>query len=142
VTNKAPNAIRSALLPLLGLDNTYALDRLDLTVRTTLDKDAQDSVTQFLASLSDPSQVRAAGLDQYQLLDHGNPRSVIYSVTLYERMRGANVLRVQTDNFDQPLDINQGTKLQMGSTAKLRTLIHYLEIIAELHYKYAAMSSA
>lgn len=142
VTNKAPNAIRSALLPLLGLDNTYALDRLDLTVKTTFDKDAQDSATEFLASLSDPSQVRAAGLNQYQLLDRGNPRSVIYSVTLYERTRGANVLRVQTDNFDQPLDINQGTKLQMGSTAKLRTLIHYLEIIAELHDKYAAMSSA
>jgi membrane peptidoglycan carboxypeptidase len=139
VANKAPNAIRTALLPLLGLDNAYALDRLDLTVKTTLDKDAQASATQFLTSLSDPSRVAAAGLNQAQLLDRGNPQSVIYSVTLYERTPGANVLRIQTDNFDQPLDINQGTRLQLGSTAKLRTLIHYLEIVAELHRQYAGM---
>ena len=139
VTNKAPDAIRSALLPLLGLSSTYALDRLDLEVKTTLDKRAQDSATQFLNSLSDRSKAASAGLNQYQLLDIGNPGSVIYSVTLYEQTAGVNQLRVQTDNFDQPLDINQGTRLQLGSTAKLRTLIHYLEIVAELHEKYAAM---
>jgi membrane peptidoglycan carboxypeptidase len=142
VANKAPNAIRSALLPLLGLDNTYALDRLDLTVKTTLDNDAQDSTTQFLASLSDPTRAAAAGMNQYQLLDRGKPGSVVYSVTLFERAGGANLLRVQTDNFNQPLDVNQGTKLQLGSTAKLRTLIHYLEIVSELHNKYASMSPA
>jgi membrane peptidoglycan carboxypeptidase len=139
VSNKAPDAIRSTLLPLIGLSNTYALDRLDLSVKTTLDKKAQESATQFLKSLSDHSNVTAAQLNQYQLLDSGNPASVIYSVTLYEQTEGANRLRVQTDNFDQPLDINQGTKLQLGSTAKLRTLIHYLEIVAVLHDKYAAL---
>jgi membrane peptidoglycan carboxypeptidase len=139
VSNKAPDAIRSALLPLLGLDNAYALDRLDLTVKTTLDRSAQDSATGFLQSLSDPSKVAAAKLNQYQLLDGGNPAQVIYSVTLYEQTGGVNQLRVQTDNFDQPLDINQGTRLQLGSTAKLRTLVHYLEIVASLHDKYATM---
>jgi membrane peptidoglycan carboxypeptidase len=139
VSNKAPDAIRSTLLPLLGLDNAYALDRLDLAVKTTLDKKAQDAATRFLEGLSDRSKVAAADLSQYQLLDIGNPASVIYSVTLYEQTAGANKLRVQTDNFDEPLDINQGTRLQLGSTAKLRTLIHYLEIVAVLHDKYAAM---
>jgi membrane peptidoglycan carboxypeptidase len=139
VSNKAPDAVRSTLVPLLGLSNTYALDRLDLAVKTTLDKKAQDSATQFLKGLSDRSKVAAANLNQYQLLDSGNPGSVIYSVTLYEQKAGANQLRVQTDNFDQPLDINQGTRLQLGSTAKLRTLIHYLEIVAALHDQYAAM---
>jgi membrane peptidoglycan carboxypeptidase len=140
VPYKAPNLIRSTLLPQLGLQSGYSLDRLDLTVQTTLDKDAQDSATRFLESLSDPSVVDAAGLHQYQLLDRGNPQSVIYSVTLFERTKGANELRIQTDNYDHPLDINQGTKLQLGSTAKLRTLIHYMEIITELHEKYARMS--
>ncbi len=41
-----------------------------------------------------------------------------------------NVLRVQTDNWNQPLNINQNTRLELGSTAKLRTLINYLEIVA------------
>jgi membrane peptidoglycan carboxypeptidase len=141
VSNKAPDAIRAALLALLGLDNIYALDRLDLTVKTTLDKRAQDSATGFLQSLSDPSKVAAANLNGYQLLDGGKPERVIYSVTLYEQTGGVNQLRVQTDNFDQPLDINQGTRLQLGSTAKLRTLVHYLEIVATLHDRYATMSS-
>ena len=34
---------------------------------------------------------------------------------------GVNYLRVQADNLDQPFDINQGAKLDLGSTAKLRT---------------------
>ena len=93
VSNKAPDAIRSALLGLLGLDNAYALDRLDLTVKTTLDRGAQNSVTGFLQSLSEPSKVAAANLNQYQLLDGRNPEKVIYSVTLYEQTGGVNQLR-------------------------------------------------
>ena len=59
--------------------------------------------------------------------------NVVYSFTLYERQAGRNVLRVQTDNLDQPLNINQNTRLELGSTAKLRTLINYLEIVSGLH---------
>ena len=36
----------------------------------------------------------------------------------------------------QPLNLNNGSKLNLGSTAKLRTLIHYLEIVATLHERY------
>ena len=43
---------------------------------------------------------------------------------------GANRVRVQTDNFDQPFDINAGARLDLGSSAKLRTLITYLEVVA------------
>ena len=42
------------------------------------------------------------------------------------------------DNHDQPLSIHDGTKLELGSTAKLRTLVTYLEIIADLHRRYAS----
>lgn len=142
VANKGSNAFRMGLLPLLGLDSTYALDRLDLTVRTTLDRRSEQSVTDFLEGLSDPGRATAADLDQYQLLNVGDPKSVIFSVTLYERGHGANVLRIQTDNYNQLLNISQGTKLQLGSTAKLRTLINYLQIIEELHSTYAGMSPA
>ncbi|WP_323147620.1 hypothetical protein, partial [Pseudomonas marginalis] len=44
--------------------------------------------------------------------------------------------RVQTDSTDQPFDINEGSKLELGSTAKLRVLTTYLQIIAELHDRY------
>src|ERR1700693_4399090 len=98
VENKAPNAIRTALLPLLGVNNTYELDRLDLTVQTTLDRQAQQSVTHFLEGLADPKKAAAAGLEQYRLLEQSDPAQVVYSFTFYERGPGVNLLRVQTDN--------------------------------------------
>ena len=142
VMGKGPDAIRTALLPMLGLNSTYALDRLDLTAGTTLDKQSEQNVSHFLGSLSNADSARAAGLDQYQLLDVGDPKQVIYSVTIYERGKGANMLRVSTDNYDQPLNINRGTRLQLGSTAKLRTLINYLQIVEDLHGRFAPMPAA
>jgi len=141
VNNKAPDAVRAALLPLLGLKDTYALDRLDLSVGTTIDDGVEQQVKEFLVGLKDPEQVRKIGLQQYQLLAEGDPKAMIYSFLLYERAAEGNVLRVQTDDYDQPLNINQGTKLQLGSTAKLRTLINYLEIVEQLHDLYHEMSS-
>ena len=139
VDHKARDVVRGTLLPLLGLDKTYALDRLDLSVRTTIDAAAQQNVTQYLRRLTDPGQV--AKLRQHRLLAQSDPRSVIYSFTLYERGSGLNLLRVQTDNYNQPLNINEGTKLELGSTAKLRTLVNYLQIIEQLHGEYAHASA-
>ena len=42
-------------------------------------------------------------------------------------------VRVQTDTTGLPFDLNSGSKLELGSTPKLRVLTTYLEIIAELH---------
>ena len=140
VENKAPDTIRMSLLPLLGLDNPYDLDRLDLTVQTTIDQPAQQGITKFFEQIADRKAAAAASLTDYQLLESSDPSKVVYSFTLYERLPGHNVLRVQTDNLNQPLNINQNTRLELGSTAKLRTLINYLEIIADLHRQFAGMS--
>ena len=137
--HKASNAIRVALVESLGVPSAYALDRLDLAARTTIDGGAQKSVAAFLRGLTDEDAVEDNHLDQSQLLDVGNPRSVIYSVTLYQHVPGANVLRVQTDNYNEPLDINQDTRLQLGSTAKLRTLIEYLQIVEALHHEFGKL---
>jgi membrane peptidoglycan carboxypeptidase len=142
VENKAPNTIRMSLLPLLGLNNTYDLDRLDLTVQTTVDQSAQQGIAKFFGKIADPKQAAAANLTQHQLLEQSDPSKVVYSFTLYERQPGVNLLRVQTDNLNQPLNINRNTRLELGSTAKLRTLIDYLEIVAALHRQYAEKSAA
>jgi membrane peptidoglycan carboxypeptidase len=141
VQNKARDLVRANLLPLLGVQNTYALDRLDFSVTTTLDAAAQQAVTRYLRDLTDPGYASQTNLRQPRLLAVGDPHSVIYSFTLYERGPGLNLLRVRADNYDQPLNINEGTKLELGSTAKLRTLINYLQIIEELHAKYAHSSA-
>jgi membrane peptidoglycan carboxypeptidase len=148
VTQKAANAVRTHLGGLLGGSaehgflSLYELDRLDLQVSSTLDSAAQGTVTTLLRELRDPAKAKAAGLSAKQLLAQGDPAKVIYSFTLYERRADANYLRVQTDNFDQPLNINEGTKLDLGSTAKLRTLVTYLDIMAKLHARLSPLTPA
>ena len=134
---KATNAVRNRLLTRLGIDSVYDLDRLDLTVQSTLDRRAQQMITDFLRGLRDPDRARAAGLLGPRLLNLTEADSVTYSFTLYERGDRANLLRIQADNFNHPFDINDGAKLELGSSAKLRTLITYLEIVADLHDRYA-----
>ena len=65
----------------------------------------------------------------------------MFSFTLFERGEHSNLLRVQTDNFDQPFDLNEGARLDLGSTAKLRTLVTYLELVAELHRRWSGLSA-
>ena len=139
VEQKAPNAIRARLLSMLGVPSLYQLDRTDLTAQTTLDNPTQQRVVEVLAKLGEPAFAQAQGLMGERLLDVKNNdlSKIIYSFTLYERGHDANYLRIQADNLDQPLDINEGAKLDLGSTAKLRTMVTYLEIIAELHTRYA-----
>ena len=139
---KGVNQLRTRLAGQIGLPALYDLDRLDLRVRSTLDAPAQEAVTRALKDLRDPDRVQAAGLREFHLLGRGDPSRVVYAFTFYERTAGANRLRIQADNLDQPLDVNEGSKLDLGSTAKLRTLVTYLEIIASLHEKYTSLPSS
>ena len=135
---KATNALRNELLVLLGVSDLYALDRLDLTLESSIDVEAQRRVTDVLRGLRDPETARKLGLYGHRLLkaDASNDPLMI-SLTIYERGSDANFLRVQADNLDQPFDINSGAKLDLGSTAKLRTLVTYLEVIGEIHGRFA-----
>ncbi len=140
VSRKASNAVRAHLGGLLGDSRLYNLDRLDLAVVSTLDSDAQQAVTAMLRQLRDADSAAAAGLTGKGMLGNGDPANVVYSFTLMERGEKVNYLRVQTDNYDQPLDINEGAKLDLGSTAKLRTLVTYLDIVDQLHKRFEPMT--
>jgi membrane peptidoglycan carboxypeptidase len=139
---KTATTVRTHLASLLRTPRLYDLDRLDLTARTTLDTNLQQAATTVLRDLRHQDHAKAAGLLEERLLAKSDPAKVIYSFTLFERSEDANLVRVQTDNFDQPFDINEGTKLDLGSTAKLRTLVTYLEIVAKLHGRYSTMEAA
>jgi membrane peptidoglycan carboxypeptidase len=139
---KGTDAVRTQLAALLDLPRRYDLDRLDLTVGTTLDGDAQDAASKALRGLRDPKAVRAAGLVGDKMLARGDPSKVVYSLTLWERTADAFALRVHADNLDQPFDVNDGLKLDLGSTAKLRTLVSYLEVVAELHATLESLDAA
>jgi membrane peptidoglycan carboxypeptidase len=143
VDQKAANALRIRLSGLLGEPRLYDTDRLDLQARTTLNPSAQATVSSYLQSLEKPSVVAASGLYGKRLLrQDNNLKAVIYSLTLFERTPAGMLLRVQADNLNQPFDINQQTRLDLGSTAKLRTLVSYLDIIAKLHREFRKLDAA
>ena len=126
---------------MLETPRLYDVDRLDVTVSSTLDADMQDAVTAMLRKLQDRAYVKSANLAEARLLGSADPGAVLYTFTLYERGKDANYVRVQTDNSSQPFDTNEGAKLELGSTAKLRTLATYLDLIATLHEKYEPLST-
>jgi membrane peptidoglycan carboxypeptidase len=139
--NKAANAIRTTLMESLGLYNVYDLNRLHLEIGSTIDVPLQKTITDFLQSLSNPEVVKARGLDGERLLENADPKKVTYSVLLVEPTPDGNLVRVQADNLAAPFDFNRSVKLELGSTAKLRTLTHYLELISELHNELAPLDS-
>lgn len=136
---KAANLLRIQLASLLDVPSLYELDRLDLQATGTIAGKVQADVTALLNRLRTPAAAKAAGLLDKQLLQSGDPARLLYSFTLYESSGGMNRVRVQTDNLDQPFDINNGAKLELGSTAKLRTLVSYLDIMAALHGRLAPL---
>lgn len=133
---KGTTAARSRLAGWLGT-SLYNLDRLDARLDTTLNDGLQDAVSSYLGRLGDPEFARSQGLIGERLLQPGTLGAVRYSFTLLERTPTGNLVRVQTDTTAQPLDINEGSKLELGSTAKLRVLATYLELVAELHARLA-----
>ncbi|MFG0401537.1 transglycosylase domain-containing protein [Pseudomonas sp. zjy_11] len=141
ITNKGISLARNRLSAMLNRP-LYDLDRLDLSATSTLQADLQLQVSQYLKNLADPAFAAQIGLIGERLLTAKTTDQVSYSFTLFERTADGSRVRVQTDSTNQPFDINEGSKLELGSTAKLRVLTTYLEIIAELHDKYAGKPAA
>ena len=140
-TNKGISVARGRLSALLQRP-LYDLDRLDLSATSTLQYDLQRQVSEYLRKLADPAVAGKLGLLGERLLTPSSTAQVRYSFTLFELTPDGARARVQTDSTDQPFDINEGSKLELGSTAKLRVMTTYLQIIAELHERYGGQSSA
>ncbi|MGV3641459.1 MAG: transglycosylase domain-containing protein, partial [Adhaeribacter sp.] len=136
-TDKGMLMVRTQLSGLLGAP-LYELDRLDLSVTTTLQHDLQQEVSRYLNQLRDPAFASTTGLFGEHLLSPQHTRQVRYSFILFESTPGGNLVRAHTDNTDQPFDINEGSKLELGSTAKLRVFVTYLQVVAEIHQRHAA----
>ena len=137
---KTISCLRTKLLSLLNLDSLFTIDRLDASVKSTLDLATQIAVTQEMMKFRDAKWTKAKNLNGPRMLEKGDPKKIIYSFTLYEKTKNGNLLRVQTDTHNQPFNFNKSSKLNLGSTAKLRALIHYLEIVSELHRRYHGLN--
>src|SRR5262245_43764822 len=132
---RAVDATRRELMRLLTVSSLHELDQLDLEVTTSFDSHLQADASRLFQQLRDTAYVNAHGLDGKMLLASGNPAGVTYSLLLFERLPDGDVQRVRADNLDQPFDPNTGMRLELGSTAKLRTLAHYLEVVERIYHE-------
>ncbi len=140
IDRKVVNSVRTELLSVLSVENFYALDRIDLRVRTSVASDVQLQVERQLQRITEPAYAKESGLLGEKLLREDQLAALRYSFLLYERSPAGNLLRVQTDNMNMPFDMNTGSKLDLGSTAKLRTLISYLEVIEAAYLGHRDLS--
>jgi membrane peptidoglycan carboxypeptidase len=141
VRQRATQDIRNRLVSLLDLPDLYGLDRLDLGVETAVDTAAQARVVAVLQQLADPKFLQAHGMVGRQLLGGGDPSKVTWSFVLYHKGADRNFVRIRADSANTPFDLNSGAKLMLGSTAKLRTLITYLDIMTVIHDHLAPLAA-
>ncbi len=139
VDSKTTVQLRDRLATLLHLPDLYRLDRLDLSAWASIDTTTQRRVMDVLSRLGDPAYDHSLDLYGKQLLGSASPARIAWSVVVYERGANCNYVRVRADSLNEPFDINSGAKLQLGSTAKLRTLITYLDIVDALHTRFASL---
>ena len=138
---KVSDSVRYEVGKMLGLDNLSELDQWDVRAQSTLDMTAQKEIQEVLAQkMYDPKFLEEEGFTGTRLIEKADPKGIIYSFTLYEKLKGRNVMRVQVDTSDKKLNINESSRLDLGSTAKLRTLITYLQIMSDLYTKISPMS--
>ncbi len=137
---RAAGPVRARLVRMLGVADYYELERLDLSVHSTIDRRVQLEAERVLDDLLTPEGVARAGLLGPRMLDDDDPSRVVYSLMVYERGSEANLLRVQTDTLDSAFAVNDLVMLDLGSTAKLRTLASYLAAVADLHQRLRELS--
>ena len=142
--DKSVNSMRLSVMNKLNLspiDGMYKLDRWDIRVDSTLDHAVNTAVNAKLKSFNDPEIAKQNGLIGFQLLRPETAPKVTWAITVNERLPdGRVVTRVSTDTFKGSLDLTKGGRQNYGSTSKMRMAVTFLEVIAELHDKYAAMS--
>ncbi|MAI60885.1 MAG: hypothetical protein CBB87_00160 [Micavibrio sp. TMED27] len=126
------------------MSNKYEFSRIDGEAVSTLNSAVTADVSEYLNKLSDPEFLEAQGLTGVHIkrADPELAQDYIYGFTLYERTDSGNVLRVKADTYNGEFDINEHSRVELGSVAKYRTLITYLELIERLHQTYNDKTAA
>ncbi|MEX2048716.1 MAG: transglycosylase domain-containing protein [Gemmatimonadota bacterium] len=132
-------SVMSNLLDLTGTPGLYELRRLDAVAQGTLDATWSAEAHELFRSLERREFLEQEGFIGRGLLGGADPADVFYSVLLMERTDLGNVVRIQVDNYPGAMSLADASRLELGSTAKLRTLVTYLEVVEELHTRLAPL---
>lgn len=125
-------SIKRNLMGLMGDSEVYSFGMADVSARSTKDFMLQTKIQNTLSNvIHDASKYKIVG--ERLLKSNKQSSSLQMSFNLYEVVGNNNLLRLAVDTSNGELSLNDGMKLELGSTAKLRTLITYLEVIEEIH---------
>jgi membrane peptidoglycan carboxypeptidase len=133
---KSINLVRSNLLEELRLQSVHDFDRMDIDAESTIDYRATQRVNTVLHDLADPLTVHGQSVVGTRMVKPESAGDIQYTFTLYENVGDMNYLRVQTDNREDEFNLNEDSMLELGSTAKFRTIITYLENTLEVFRTY------
>jgi len=133
---KSTDTIRVHLMEELGYDDLVQTELWDLSAQSTIDSTITEAIENQLHQFKDPTSDAAQNILGFRMAKRNNAAQIDYALTLYQSTDKANLLRVQADTFSGHFNLNAKSKLELGSTAKLRTLVTYLEVIEELHSRY------
>jgi membrane peptidoglycan carboxypeptidase len=137
---KSINLVRVNLMQAMGLPSMHDFDRMDISATSTIDYRATQIVNTALKDLGNPYSEKGAAIIGDHMAHLDTAHSIQYSFTLYEREGEMNHVRVQTDNFEGEFNLNEDSMLELGSTAKFRTLITYLEYTLDAYKALAPLS--
>ncbi len=138
IEQKSVNMLRAELSQLMNVKGgLYGLDRIDGSANSTIHGQVSKDINRFLRFAKTPEGAKRIGLVGDKLLPSAETAArVDFAFTLYAITERGNVLRVEEDTSDQPLNLNRHVKAGYGSTAKLRTFVDYLEVVKFLHQRY------
>ncbi len=125
--------MRVQLMGTLGVDSLYELDRMDVSVRTSSIGLYEKEVQRLLDDVRNPDSFMNRRFRTRGVLDDTDPTPLTLSFSLYERTGDVNRLRIHADTKRSSRLVDDSVMLDLGSTAKLRTLATYLEMMTNLY---------
>ena len=116
--------VRFYLLNKLAINKTYDLDKFDLIVNSSINKKLYNDLYNKAAI-----EIKKHKSITGKYLLKNNKQDFILSFLLFEKVGNINYLRAQFDQFPSRFSANDSMKLELGSTAKFRVLVSYLQLI-------------
>ena len=83
----------------------------------------------------DAKWIKEKTLNGPRMLGKGDPEKIIYSFTLYEKTTQGNLLRVQTDNSNQPFNFNKKDNqftMSLGSAFRRSVNLVFIRLMRDI----------
>jgi membrane peptidoglycan carboxypeptidase len=130
--DKGNLSVKRNLMGLLGENEVYKINTFDMVANSTTDIDFQNKTSKLINDIQEnPTKYKMFG--SHLLSGNNDIKKMMISFSLYEIVENSNYLRIQVDTSDGEFNLNDGMKLELGSTAKLRTLITYLYVVSKIY---------